>query len=72
MSKPAAAPHAPKSTPAPLPGTRTELLALHAAARHRRNTAAPGSEAWAEASDEVGRIEVELARLGRAMDPPTV
>lgn len=72
MSKPAAAPHTPKSPPAPLPGTRPELLALHAEARRRRNAAPLGGEAWAEASDEVGRIEVELARLGRAMDPPTV
>lgn len=72
MSKPAAAPHAPKSPPAPLPGTRPELLALHIEARRRRNAAPLGSEAWAEASDEVGRIEVELARIGRAMDPPTI
>lgn len=72
MSKPAAAHRAPKEPPIPLPGTRPELLARHAEARRRRNTAALGSQTWAEASEEVGRIEVELARLGRAMDPPTI
>ena len=52
--------------------SREELLALHAAARARRNAAAGGSHEWEAASREVGRIEIEIARLERAMDPPRV
>ncbi len=52
--------------------TREELLARHAAARSRRNAAALGSHEWEQASGEVGRIEVEIARIERAMDPPRV
>jgi hypothetical protein len=52
--------------------TREDLLARHREARHRRNAAAPGSHDWELASIEVGRIEVEIARLERAMDPPRV
>lgn len=52
--------------------TREQLLVQHAEARRRRNTAPLGSEEWAEASAEVGRIEVEIARVERAMDPPRV
>lgn len=52
--------------------TREELLALHKAARARRNNAPLGSPEWEEASHEVGRIEIEIARLERAMDPPRV
>lgn len=55
-----------------LPATRTELLALHAETRKRRNEAPWGSEAHKEAIDLIGRIEVEIARLERAMDPPLV
>jgi hypothetical protein len=55
--------------PAP---TRDSLLARHAEARRRRNAAELGSHAWEEASAEVGRIEVEIARIERAMDPPRV
>jgi hypothetical protein len=55
--------------PAP---TRDELLVQHAEARRRRNAAELGSSAWEEASNEVGRIEVEIARIERAMDPPRV
>jgi hypothetical protein len=60
----------PKHSAADLPGTRAELLPLHEAARRKRNDAKLGSEAWTEASLEVVRIEVEIARLERAMDPP--
>lgn len=49
----------------PLPGTRAELLALHAAARRRRNAAPWGSDEHKRAVDEVGRIEVEIARVDR-------
>lgn len=52
--------------------TREQLLEQHAQARRRRNAAPLGSEAWADASAEVGRIEVEIARIERAMDPPRV
>ncbi len=53
-----------------LPGTREELLALHRETRRRRNAAAHGSEEHVAAIDLIGRIEVEIARLERAMDPP--
>ncbi|MGZ8438310.1 MAG: hypothetical protein ACXWXR_07195 [Candidatus Limnocylindrales bacterium] len=53
-----------------LPGTREELLALHREARRRRNAAPHGSEEHVAAIDLIGRIEVEIARLERAMDPP--
>jgi hypothetical protein len=62
------APH--KSTPTELPQTREALLALHRDTRRRRNQAAHGSEAHVEAIDLLGRIEVEIARIERAMDPP--
>ncbi len=52
--------------------TREQLLARHAEARARRNAAELGSHAWEEATAEVGRIEVEIARVERAMDPPRV
>ncbi len=54
------------------PATRDQLLAQHDEARRRRNAAPLGSPAWEEASSEVGRIEVEIARIERAMDPPRV
>lgn len=52
--------------------TREELLAQHAEARGRRNAAPLGGHAWEQASHDVGRIEVEIAALERAMDPPRV
>jgi hypothetical protein len=52
--------------------TREELLAQHAEARRRRNAAPLGGHEWEAASAEVGRIEIEIARLERAMDPPRV
>jgi hypothetical protein len=55
-----------------LPKTREALLALHAEARRQRNEAAHKSEEQAAAIDLLGRIEVEIARLERAMDPPQV
>ena len=53
-----------------LPGTREELLTLHRETRRRRNAAAHGSDAHVAAIDLIGKIEVEIARLERAMDPP--
>ena len=49
---------------------RGQLLEQHAAARRRRNAAELGGHEWEQASAEVGRIEVEIARIERAMDPP--
>ena len=65
----ATTPNAGDAVPAP---NREQLLAQHREARARRNTAAPGSHAWEQASADVGRIEVEIARVERAMDPPLV
>ncbi len=56
----------------PLPQTREALLALHAETRRRRNDAVWGSKEHTEAIALIGRIEVEVARLERAMDPPLV
>jgi hypothetical protein len=55
-----------------LPRTREALLALHAETRKRRNDAPWASHEHAEAIDLIGRIEVEIARIERAMDPPLV
>ena len=61
-----------KSEPTALPGDRESLLALHRAARRRRDAAPLMSEARAEAAFEIERIEVQIARVERAMDPPLV
>ena len=53
-----------------LPGTREELIELHRTTRKRRNAAPHGSEEHRAAIDLIGRIEVEVARIERAMDPP--
>jgi len=76
-TKAPAARKAPAAKPAPapadpLPATRAELLTLHKAARARRNASVLGGHDWAQAQAEVGRIEVEIARIERAMDPPQV
>ena len=55
-----------------LPQTRDELLELHRQTRWQRNAAAHGSPEHVAAIDLLGRIEVEVARLERAMDPPLV
>ena len=52
--------------------TREQLLEQHAEARRRRNAAPLGGPEWEAAVAEVGRIEVEIARLERALDPPRV
>jgi hypothetical protein len=59
-----------QTAPIVLPETRDELLALHRETRRKRNQAAHGSEEHVEAIDLLGRIEVEIARIERAMDPP--
>jgi len=63
---------APGTTTGSLPQTRDELLALHRETRRRRNAAAHGSPEHVAAIDLLGRIEVEVARIERAMDPPLV
>ncbi len=55
-----------------LPQTREALMELHRETRKRRNAAPHGSEEHAEAIALIGRIEVEIARIERAMDPPLV
>ena len=74
--KPRSPPHtrsppdrAPDAQPA-LPGTRDELMALHRETRARRNKAAHGSPEHVAAIDLLGKIEVEIAAIERAMDPP--
>jgi hypothetical protein len=52
--------------------TREQLLVQHAEARARRNAAPLGGPDWEAASADVGRIEVEIARIERATDPPRV
>ena len=54
----------------PLPDSREALLVLHREARHRRDAAPLLSEERAAASEEIARIEVHIARIERAMDPP--
>ena len=53
-----------------LPANRPELLTRHAAARARRNAAELGSEDFRAAVDEIARIEVRIAAIDRAADPP--
>ncbi len=60
------------SNRAPLPDTRDALLVLHRTARRRRDAAPLDSEERASAMEEIGRIEVQIARIERAMDPPLV
>lgn len=55
-----------------LPQTRAELLALHRETRARRNAAAHGSDEHVEAIELIGSIEIEIARIERAVDPPLV
>lgn len=57
---------------ASLPNTRDELLVLHGAARRRRDAAPLMSKERTEAIEEIARIEVHIARIERAMDPPLV
>jgi hypothetical protein len=53
-----------------LPSTREALLALHAEARGRRNAAPLGSPAFRAAVIDIERIEVRVAAIERAQDPP--
>jgi hypothetical protein len=60
------------SETAALPEDREALLVLHRAARRRRDAAPIESEERASAMEEIGRIEVQIARIERAMNPPLV
>ena len=51
-----------------LPGTRPELMTLHAEARKRRAAAPLGSEAFRAAVEELARIEIRIADVDRAQD----
>jgi hypothetical protein len=53
-----------------LPADRPALIALHAEARRRRSEAALGSESYRAAADEIARIEIRIADVDRAMEPP--
>jgi len=55
-----------------LPEDRAALLDMHQAARRRRDAAPLLSDARAEAAFEIERIEIQIARIERAMDPPLV
>jgi hypothetical protein len=52
--------------------TREELLRQHAETRTRRNGAVGGSDEHRAAVTRLAEIEIEIARLERAMDPPLV
>ena len=51
------------------PRTRDDLLRLHADARRRRNAAVLDSEAYRQATLEVGEIEIEIAALETGVPP---
>jgi hypothetical protein len=53
-----------------LPGTRPELMALHASARARRNGAPLDSPDFRAAVMDLERIEIRIAAVDRAADPP--
>jgi hypothetical protein len=53
-----------------LPATRPELMALHAAARARRNGAQLDSPDFRAAVMDLERIEIRIAAVDRAADPP--
>jgi hypothetical protein len=67
---PAKAHGKPATVDSSLPGSREELVALHAAARRRRAAAPLGSPEHRAAVYEIGRIEVRIADIERSMTPP--
>ncbi len=68
--KPAKAHGQPAKVDTSLPATRAELLDRHAVTRRRRNAAPLGSDEHRAAVDEIGRIEIRIAAIERAMTPP--
>ena len=61
-----------ETDPKRLPDDRASLLRLHREARRRRDAAPLLSKARAEAAFEIEAIEIQVARIERAMDPPLV
>jgi len=59
-----------KATETRLPKDRSALLALHRELRHRRDALPLLSEERAGTVIELARVEVQIARIERAMDPP--
>ena len=53
-----------------MPKDRAKLLELHHELRHRRDSLPLLSEERAETVIELARVEVQVARIERAMDPP--
>ncbi len=68
--KPAKAHGQPAKVDMSLPASRAELLDRHAVTRLRRNAAPLGSDEHRAAVDEIGRIEIRIAAIERAMTPP--
>jgi len=56
----------------PLPRDRAALLALHRDLRRKRDSLPLDSEERAETVIEIARVEVQVARIEQAMDPPLV
>jgi hypothetical protein len=50
--------------------TREQLLVQWGEARRRREAADLGSAAYRRALEDIARIEIEIARIERALDPP--
>jgi hypothetical protein len=65
-------PDLPAGAPQPAPSPREQLMQEWRAARARRHAAELGSDAYRLACDDIARIEIEIARVERAMDPPRV
>ncbi|HUQ43313.1 MAG TPA: hypothetical protein VM451_02720 [Candidatus Limnocylindria bacterium] len=58
--------------PLPLPDDRAQLMVLHREARRKRDAAPLDSHERVAAVMEIERIEIHVARIERAMDPPLV
>jgi hypothetical protein len=67
---PAKAHGQPATIDASLPDNRAELIERHAEARRKRAAAPLGGRAYRAAADEIGRIEIKIAAVERAMTPP--
>jgi hypothetical protein len=65
-------PDPPVTAGQPQASPRDALMQEWRAARQRRHAAELGSDAYREACDDLARIEIEIARVERAMDPPRV
>ena len=49
---------------------REKLMVQWREARDRREAAGLGSAAYRRALEDIARIEIEIARIERALDPP--